>query len=100
VLLEKNQDMPTWDEFEKLVNQRFGPPIRGNALGKLIQLGREMTVADYQSHFLALVNHYKGLFKPHQINIFTTGLHDPLKTDVELEQPATLEKSDSPSACL
>jgi hypothetical protein len=91
-LLEKNQDMPTWDEFEKLVNQRFGPPIRGNALGKLIQLGREMTVADYQSHFLALVNRCKGLSEPHQISIFTTGLCDPLKTDVELEQPATLEK--------
>jgi hypothetical protein len=37
-LLEKNQGTPTWDEFEKLVNQRFGPPIRGNALGELIKL--------------------------------------------------------------
>jgi hypothetical protein len=46
-LLEKNQGTPTWDEFEKLVNQRFGPPIRGNALGELIQLRRETTVADY-----------------------------------------------------
>jgi hypothetical protein len=37
-LLEKNQGTPTWDEFERLVNQRFGPPIRGNALAELIQL--------------------------------------------------------------
>jgi hypothetical protein len=36
--LEKNQGTPTSDEFEKLVNQRFGPPIHGNALGELIQL--------------------------------------------------------------
>jgi hypothetical protein len=35
-LLEKNQGTSTWDEFEKLVNQRFNPPICGNALGKLI----------------------------------------------------------------
>jgi hypothetical protein len=83
----------TWDEFERLVNQRFGPPIRGNALGELIQLRRETTAADYQTRFLTLVNRCKGLTEPHQIDIFTAGLHDPLKTDVELEQLATLEEA-------
>jgi hypothetical protein len=84
-LLEKKQGTPTWDEFERLVNQRFGPPICGNALGELIQLRRETTVTDYQTRFLALVNCCKGLTEPHQIDIFTAGLRDPLKTDVELE---------------
>jgi hypothetical protein len=92
-LLEKNQGTPTWDEFERLVNQRFGPPIHGNALGELIQLRRETTIANYQTRFLALVNRCKGLTEPHQIDIFTAGLRDPLKTDVELEQPATLEEA-------
>jgi hypothetical protein len=46
-LFEKNQGTPTWDEFEKLINQRFGPLIRGNALGKLIQLWCETTVTNY-----------------------------------------------------
>jgi hypothetical protein len=59
-LLEMNQGTPTLDEFEKLVNQCFGPPIRGNALGELIQLRREMTITDYQTWFLAPVNRYKG----------------------------------------
>jgi hypothetical protein len=59
-LLKKNQGTPTLDEFEKLVNQCFGPPIRGNALGELIQLQRETTITDYQIWFLALVNCYKG----------------------------------------
>jgi hypothetical protein len=90
-LLEKNQGTPTWAEFEKLINQRFGPPIHGNALGELIQLRREMTVVDYQTRFLVLVNRCTGLAEPLQINIFTTGLRDPLKTNVELQQPATLE---------
>jgi hypothetical protein len=92
-LLEKNQGTLTWDEFEKLVNQRFRPPIRGDALGELIQLRRETTVVDYQTRFLALVNHCKVLTEPHRINIFTAGLRDPLKTDVELEQPTTLEEA-------
>jgi hypothetical protein len=50
-------------------------------------------VTDYQTHFLALVNRYKELSEPHQINIFTFGLCDPLKTDVELEQLTTLEEA-------
>jgi hypothetical protein len=37
-----------------MVNQRFGLPLRSNALGELIQLRRETTVADYQTRFLTL----------------------------------------------
>jgi hypothetical protein len=92
-LLEKNQGTSTWDEFERLVNQRFGPPIRGNALGELIQLRRETTVTDYQTRFLTLVNGCKGLTEPHQIKIFTAGLRNPLKIDIKLEQPTTLEEA-------
>jgi hypothetical protein len=84
-------DTPDWAAFVKLVNQRFGPPLRGNVLGELIQLRRETTVANYQSRFLALVNRCTGLTEKQQIDIFTADLRNPLKTDVELEQPATLD---------
>jgi hypothetical protein len=46
-LVERNHGTPDWAAFVKLVNQRFGPPLRGNMLGELIQLKRETTVADY-----------------------------------------------------
>jgi hypothetical protein len=62
-LVERNYGTPEWAEFVKLVNQRFGPPLRGNTLGELIQLKRDTTVADYQNRFLALVNHCTGLSK-------------------------------------
>jgi hypothetical protein len=91
-MVERNRgSAPTWEEFVKLVNQRFGPPLRGNALGELIQLRRESTVAEYQSRFLALVSRCEGLIEKHQVDIFTTGLDNPLKTDVKLEHPTTLE---------
>jgi hypothetical protein len=90
-LVERNHGTPDWAAFVKLVNQRFGPPLRGNMLGELIQLKRETTVADYQSRFLALVNRCTGLTEKQQIDIFTAGLRNPLKTDVELEQPTTLD---------
>jgi hypothetical protein len=90
-LVERNHGTPDWAAFVKLVNQRFGPPLRDNVLGELIQLRRETTIADYQSRFLALVNRCTGLTEKQQIDIFTVGLRNPLKTDVELEQPATLD---------
>jgi hypothetical protein len=90
-LVERNHGTSDWAAFVKLVNQRFGPPLRGNVLGELIQLRRETTVVDYQSRFLTLVNHCTGLTEKQQIDIFTAGLRNPLKTDVEFEQPATLD---------
>jgi hypothetical protein len=29
-LIERNRGTPDWVEFVKLVNQKFGPPLRGN----------------------------------------------------------------------
>jgi hypothetical protein len=92
-LVERNHGTPEWAEFVKLVNQRFGPPLRGNTLGELIQLKWDTTIADYQNRFLALVNRCTGLSEKQQIDIFIVGLRNPLKTDVELEQPATLDNA-------
>jgi hypothetical protein len=90
-LVERNHGTPDWAIFVKLVNQRFGPPLRGNALGELIQLKRDTTVTDYQSRFLALMYRCTGLTEKQQIDIFTVDLCNPLKTDVELEHSETLE---------
>jgi hypothetical protein len=65
-------------------------------------LQRTGFVADYQCkflylldhrEFLSLLGHCEGLAKNHQVDIFTASLHNPLKTDVELEHPETLEEA-------
>jgi hypothetical protein len=48
-------------------------------------------VAEYQSQFLALLARCDDLVEKHQIHIFTAGLGNPLRTDVELEHPTTLD---------
>jgi hypothetical protein len=48
-------------------------------------------VAEYQSKFLSLLARCMDLAEKHQINIFTTGLCNPMCTDVEQEHPVTLE---------
>jgi hypothetical protein len=92
-LLKRNQGKPSWEEFVRLVNQRFGPPLQSNPLGELIQLRREGTVVEYQRKFLSLLARCDGLTEKHQINVFTAGLCNLLKTNIELEHPATLEEA-------
>jgi hypothetical protein len=92
-LPKRNQGKPSWEEFIRLVNQLFGPPLHSNPLGKLIHLPHEGTVAELQSKFMSLLARCEGLVEKHQINISTDGLGNPLKTDVELEHPASLEEA-------
>ena len=89
--LEKNCSTPTWAEFVKLANNRFGPPLRSNPFDELVQLRRMGTVAEYQSQFLTLLARCEEVTETQQIDIFTAGLRNPLRTDVELQKPATLE---------
>ena len=48
-------------------------------------------MADYQDAFLMHLTRCNSLTEPDQITIFTAGLGEPLKTDVELQAPSTLE---------
>ena len=91
--LEKNHGRPEWTAFVAAVNLRFGPPGRNNSLGELIQLRREDSVAEYQSKFFSLLARCDDITESQQIVIFTTGLREPLKTDVELLKPSTLDEA-------
>ncbi|WVZ51236.1 hypothetical protein U9M48_002397 [Paspalum notatum var. saurae] len=73
---------PVYTSPTLLVNLRFGPPIRSNTLG---------TVEDYQRQFLALLCRCDRLTPQHQIDLFTTGLGQPLVSDVEMQWPANLQ---------
>jgi hypothetical protein len=91
--LDNNQGDPSWSQFCELVNQRFGPPTRSNPLGELCHLRCTGSVDAYQSDFLTLLARCGGVTKPQQIAIFTAGLGDPLRIDVELQKPSTLEEA-------
>jgi hypothetical protein len=91
--LDNNQGDPSWSQFCELVNQRFGPPTRSNPLGELCHLRCTGSVDDYQAQFLTLLARCGGVTEPQQIVIFTAGLWDPLRTDVELQKPLTLEEA-------
>jgi hypothetical protein len=49
------------------------------------------TVAEYQEKFLVLLGHIEALSMAQQVSIFTAGLIDLLKIDVELHNPQDLD---------
>ncbi|KAH0642688.1 hypothetical protein KY289_033662 [Solanum tuberosum] len=69
--LETDMLKPSWDEFKRYSNLRFGPPIRSQKLGELAKLRQIGSVADYQEN----------------------GLVDYIAIEVELHNPLDLAMS-------
>ncbi|CAN6226836.1 unnamed protein product [Urochloa humidicola] len=89
--MESEFGIVSWARFVDFVTMRFGPPIRSNALGELKDLCRTGTVEEYERHFLALLCRCEGLTPCHQVDLFTSGLGQPLAFDVEMQQPSDLQ---------
>jgi hypothetical protein len=82
--MELNGGRPTWTQFVQLVNARFGPPLTDSPLGALAMLRRSGSVDEFNKQFMALSCRDPSITEPQQIQLFITGLGDPLRTDVAL----------------
>jgi hypothetical protein len=67
------------------------PPLTDSPIGELTMLRYTSVVDDYSKHFIALSCCDTMLSEPQQIQLYITGLSDPLCTDVALQQPASLD---------
>jgi hypothetical protein len=81
---EEDGSAPTWPRFVQLVNTHFGPPLIDSLLNELATLRHTGTVDKFCSRFMALSCHDHSLTETQQIQLFTTGLGEPLHTDVAL----------------
>jgi hypothetical protein len=89
--MELNGGKPTWPQFIQLVNACFGPPLMGSPISELAMLRRKGSVDNYNTWFMALSCHDPSLTEHQQIQLYVTGLGNPLHTDVALQQPVTLD---------
>jgi hypothetical protein len=91
--LERNHGTLTWTRFTELANIRFAPPppTRSSPLGELCHLRLDGSLNDDIDKFYQRLTRCDELSEPQQIAIFTAGLGEPLKTDVELDAPKTME---------
>ena len=81
----------SWPLFRSLCQQHFGPPLGTNHLSDLARLPFRGSVAEYQEAFQARMAHAGNLSPEQQVQLFTGGLPDPIRTDVELQAPADLQ---------
>ncbi|CAO2204471.1 unnamed protein product [Urochloa humidicola] len=89
--LELTSGTPSWRRFAQLVQQRFGPPMTDSPVGEIMLLRRSGSVEDYTDKFLTLACRDADLTEAQLVHMFTAGLVNPLKTDVALRRPATLD---------
>jgi len=83
----------TWTQFCTLCQQRFGPPLGTNHLADLARLQYNGTVPKYQEAFQARMAHAGYLSQAQEVQLFTGGLPDSIRIDVELQSPEDLQRA-------
>jgi hypothetical protein len=92
-ILERDAGVPSWEEFKVLCHQRFGPPLTTNHLAELARLPFTSDVATYLDAFQARMAHAGRLAPLQQAQLFTGGLPDHIRIDVELHDPQDLQRA-------
>jgi hypothetical protein len=73
------------------VNSRFGPPLSASPIKQLAWLRCTGNVNDYTTRFMKLSCRDESLMEHQQIQLYITDLGDPLRTDIQLQQPTKLD---------
>jgi hypothetical protein len=92
-MLDRDSGDVLWQLFKVLCQQRFGPAIGINHLADLSRLQFRGTISEYQETFLAKMAHAGYLTSEQQVRLFTRGLPDAIRVDVELQAPQDLQRA-------
>ena len=71
--------------------KKFGPPAHSNKLGAVARCPSNGNVTDYQERFTHLLHLAPPQSVETEVELFTMGLPEPLRTDVELAHPEDLD---------
>lgn len=91
--MEHDFGMVPWLRFVDFVNLRFGPPNRTNSVGEIKALIRMGTMEESSWCYLSLLSRCDNLSMQTSIDLYTSGLGQPLASDVELQHPIDLQQA-------
>ena len=77
--------------FAQLVQQHFGPPMTDSPVEEIMLLCHTGSVENYTNKFLPLACHDADLTEAQLVQMYTAGLVNPLKTDIALHHPSSLD---------
>jgi hypothetical protein len=73
------------------VNARFGTLLTDTLLSELAMLHRSGSVDEFAKRFMTLSCRGPSITEPQQIQLFITRLGNPLRLDVVLRQPSSMD---------
>ena len=92
-IMERDTGRTSWENFRLLCHQRFGPALSTNHLADLARLPFTTNVDAYMSAFQARLAHAGRLQPLQQAQLFTGGLPEHIRIDVELHEPQDLHRA-------
>jgi hypothetical protein len=92
-MLERDAGEIPWHTFKPYCQHRFGPAITINHLADLARFPSRSSVSEYQDAFLSKMAHAGYLSQEQQVQLFTGGLPDAIRVDVELQAPQDLQRA-------
>jgi hypothetical protein len=92
-VLERDAGRPSWENFRMLCHQRFGPALSTNHLADLARFPFGASVDAYMDAFQARLAHAGNLVPLQQAQLFTGGLPEHIRVDVELHDPQDLHRA-------
>lgn len=76
--------------FKNHCNLHFGPPLRSNPLGELVNLEQLGTMEECQRQFQSLLARATTVCLDQQVDLFNASLVITIGMDVELQNPRNL----------
>lgn len=67
------------------MSNTIGPPIQGGRFGELARLRQTGAVADYQRGFEQLLAMSEKMTKSQEVELYISGLQNPIQTDVAVQ---------------
>ncbi|GJX70825.1 transposon ty3-I gag-pol polyprotein [Tanacetum coccineum] len=89
-MLQKANQIPTWDSLASAIEEHFGPSQYESPRAKLLKLTQTTFAAEYYHQFTIMANQVDGLSPDALLDFFLSGLKDHIRQDVIAQAPKSL----------